>query len=141
MAQLKAKLATDVNERRHWKTHLVRLMYQRHYQKPEILQLFRLIDWMIRLPRELEREFLEDHYAFEEARKMTYVTSAERFGIEKGREEGIEKGREEGIEKGREETRMEMARNLIQRLQLDDATIAELTGLSKEEVHKLRPKH
>ena len=43
---------------------------------------------MIRLPDALEREFLAEVYEIEEAKKMPYVTSAERFGIEKGKLEG-----------------------------------------------------
>lgn len=88
MAQLKAKLLDDGHELKRWKAHLTRLMYQRGYAKQQIIELFRLIDWMMRLPDALEREFLDEHYAFEEAQHMPYVTSAERFGIEKGRQEG-----------------------------------------------------
>ena len=92
MAQLKAKLLDDGHELKRWKAHLTRLMYQRGYAKQQIIELFRLIDWMMRLPDALEREFLDEHYAFEEAQHMPYVTSAERFGIEKGRQEGRQEG-------------------------------------------------
>ncbi len=44
---------------------------------------------MIRLPEGLERRFLDHIHKVEEEKKMPYVTSAERFGIEKGREEGL----------------------------------------------------
>ncbi|WP_163560293.1 DUF4351 domain-containing protein [Halomonas sp. NO4] len=67
-------------------------MYGRGYGKAQIIELFRLIDWMMRLPDALEREFLDEHYVFEEAQNMPYVTSAERFGIEKGRQEGRQEG-------------------------------------------------
>jgi hypothetical protein len=43
---------------------------------------------MIRFPDDLEREFLATVYEIEEAKKMPYVTNAERFGIEKGTLEG-----------------------------------------------------
>jgi predicted transposase YdaD len=33
---------------------------------------------------------------FEEARKMKYITTAERIGMEKGKKEGLEQGRKEG---------------------------------------------
>ena len=39
---------------------------------------------------------------------------------------------------GRAEERVEVARRLIARLDLDDATIAELTGLGEDEVSRLR---
>ena len=51
---------------------------------------------MIRLPEGLEREFLQRVYELEEALKMPYITSAERVGVEKGRQEG----RQEGLQQG-----------------------------------------
>lgn len=50
----------------------------------------------MRLPDTLEQQFLREVRALEEAKKMPYVTSAERFGLKKGREEGLKKGRVEG---------------------------------------------
>ena len=66
-------------------------------------------------------------------------------GIEIGREEGIEIGREKGKVEGREEGREEgmaiagrkVAQNLVA-LGMDDDTISKVTGLSQEEVKKLR---
>jgi hypothetical protein len=46
------------------------------------------IDWMIRLPRTLENCLLQELYTYEETKQMPYVTSAERFGIEKGYRQG-----------------------------------------------------
>ena len=88
MAQLQAKAGVDAEERKAAKFRLVRLMYDRGYCRADILELFRIIDWMIRLPDALEREFLAAVYEIEEAKKMPYVTSAERFAIEKGKLEG-----------------------------------------------------
>ena len=66
-------------------------------------------------------------------------------GKEKGREEGIEIGIEKGKVEGREEGREEgmaiagrkVAINLVA-LGMDDETISKVTGLSQEEVKKLR---
>jgi len=96
MAQLRAKLSRDPVERQRWKLKLVRGLYDRGHGRAVIIELFRVIDWMIRLPEGLEREFLDTVYADEERNKMPYVTSAERFGIEKGVKQGIEKGLEQG---------------------------------------------
>jgi predicted transposase YdaD len=82
-------------------------MYERGYDKVDVLELFRVIDWILRLPPALEQEFLKELYTYEEARQMPYITSAERFGIqigrEQGREEGLEQGLEQGIEQGLEQ--------------------------------------
>jgi len=88
MAQLEAKAGAAAEERKAAKYRMVRLMYERGFSRSDILELFRIIDWMIRLPDALEREFLTEVYAIEEAKKMPYVISAERLGIEKGKLEG-----------------------------------------------------
>jgi hypothetical protein len=63
-------------------------MYERGYEPPLILELFRLIDWMIRLPKGLEADFRRELYSFEEQRRMPYVTTVEQAGIEKGLQQG-----------------------------------------------------
>jgi Domain of unknown function (DUF4351) len=40
------------------------------------------------LPEAVEREFWQELQTFEEERKVTYVTNAERFGFERGVQEG-----------------------------------------------------
>ena len=92
MAQLRAKSSKRAEERQAWKFQLVQLMYERGYERDVILELFRVIDWMIRLPDALERQFLESVYQLEESKKMPYVTSVERFGIEKGIQQGMQQG-------------------------------------------------
>ena len=73
------------------------------------------------------------------------VARAEKAALERGREEGREKGREEGREEGlvkgreegREEARLESAWKFKQ-LGVAAEIIAEATGLSIEEICKLR---
>lgn len=88
MAQIRAKATHDAEERKAWKFRLLRLMYDRGYSRDVILELFRVIDWMIRLPEGLEKIFRQEAYEFEEAKKMPYVTTVERAGIEKGYQQG-----------------------------------------------------
>jgi hypothetical protein len=63
---------------------LTRGLYEKGYDRQEILDLYRFIDWILALPEAVEREFWQELQVFEEERKVTYVTNAERFGIEKG---------------------------------------------------------
>lgn len=58
-------------------------------------------------------------------------------GIEKGIKQGIQKGIEQGIEKGKIEALKELAQKSLEK-GIDEATIAELTGLSIEEVKKIK---
>lgn len=96
MAQIRARATRDTEERKAWKISLVRLMYEKGYGRDIILKLFRVIDWMIRLPEALEEAFWQETREFEESTKMAYVTSVERIGIRKGLEQGRQEGRKEG---------------------------------------------
>jgi len=59
---------------------------------PDILELFRCIDWMLRLPEALEERIWSEMQAYEEEGKMPYVTSVERIGIRKGMAQGMAQG-------------------------------------------------
>ncbi|MDZ7750170.1 MAG: DUF4351 domain-containing protein [Gammaproteobacteria bacterium] len=100
MAQIRARATRDAEQRRAWKFRLVRLMYDRRYSRDVILELFRVIDWMIRLPEDLEEAFREELYQLEEAKRMPYVTTVERAGIEKGLQQGLAQGQKQGQKQG-----------------------------------------
>ncbi|EXJ09010.1 flagellar assembly protein H [Nitrincola nitratireducens] len=61
-------------------------------------------------------------------------------GIEKGIEQGIEQGIAQGLEKGRQAQMSETALKLIARTEMDDVMIAELSGLSVDQIEQLRLK-
>ena len=100
MAHIKTQEIKDGAIRKGWKMRLVRLLYERGYTREQVLELFRVLDWMLRLPEDLEREFKRELIAFEEQAKMPYVTSIERLSKQEGREKGREEGREEGRQPG-----------------------------------------
>jgi hypothetical protein len=101
LAHLKTKATEqDPRQRRAWKIRLVKGLYERGLSREDVLELFRVIDWMMELPKPLEERFLEDVYQHEEAKHMRYVTSAERFGIEKGLQEGRKEGEKKGLQTG-----------------------------------------
>ena len=62
-------------------------------------------------------------------------------GREEGREEGLqegrEEGREEGLQEGRKESKITIARNMKNVLNLPDETIAQISGLPIDEIKKL----
>ncbi len=88
MAQLKAHQSRDGAARKDVKLHLVRLMYRRGYTREQVLELFRVIDWLLQLPAELEVEFEQALMALEEEENMPYITSIERMGMERGMQKG-----------------------------------------------------
>jgi hypothetical protein len=71
------------DERYEAKQLLVRLLYQRNWDKQRVIDLFRVIDWMMRLPEELEQQLWREIETIEENKKMQYVTSVERFETKK----------------------------------------------------------
>ncbi len=71
-------------------------MYDKGYQKQDILNLYSFIDWVIQLPEPLAIEYNNEVLKFEEEQNMAYITTAERLGFQRGREEGRQEGREEG---------------------------------------------
>ncbi len=88
------------DRRKTWKFSLTRGLYDKGYERQQILDLYRFIDWVMILPEAKEREFWQELQTFEEERKVTYVTHAERFGFERGIQEGRQKGRQEGRQEG-----------------------------------------
>ncbi len=92
MAQLKVIELRGATELLSWKLRLVRMLYERGYERQEILELFRFIDWLVKLPVELEQQF-QDEIRKEEGDKMPYVTTIERWATERGLAQGREEGK------------------------------------------------
>jgi hypothetical protein len=80
------------HERYQAKWQLVRLLYQRDWGKQKIIDLFHVIDWLMRLPETLEQQLWHEIETLEEQQTMRYVSSVERIGIAKGRQEGLALG-------------------------------------------------
>ena len=78
------------------KLSITRQLYQRNFSRQDVLNLYRFIDWVMRLPEALEQEYLKEVRQFEEEKRMPYITNAERFGIRQGLEQGLERGLLEG---------------------------------------------
>jgi len=111
MAHLKAQKVKRPNERLNWKLTLIKMLYERGYERPEIIKLFRFIDWLISLPVELEPEFRQELDKLQEEKTMPYVTSIERLAKEEGRQEG----RQEGQQQARQEERLSLVSRQLKR--------------------------
>ncbi|HEY9706235.1 MAG TPA: Rpn family recombination-promoting nuclease/putative transposase [Allocoleopsis sp.] len=85
LAHLQTKITRNNSlERLENKVSLVRKLYRRGYTREMILELFRVIDWMMALPKELTTRFDTELNVLEEERRMPYITSVERLAIERG---------------------------------------------------------
>ncbi len=95
MAHLKTKATKDdMEQRRQWKWALVRGLYDRGYNKVDILELFRLVDWMMTLPEELQDDFERELERYQEESKMPLLSQIETRAM--GRE-ALRSGRESAL--------------------------------------------
>lgn len=86
------------------KVKLIKELYERGWAAADVRQVFRVIDWMMNLPKPLEVDFCHEIKQYEEDKHMPFITTPERIGREEGRTEGLTegltKGRTEGLIKG-----------------------------------------
>ena len=84
-------------------------------------KLFRFIDWMLRLPEELEEQLWSEIQTFETVEHMPYVTSVERIGIRKGIQEGIQQGIQQATREGLQRQRHMLTRQVQRQFGADVA--------------------
>ena len=73
------------------------------------------------------------------AENLENLVKKERLeGHQEGRQEGRQEGHQQGHQQGQYEARQETARNLVNRTEMNDQMIAEIAGLTVDEVSQLR---
>ena len=86
LAHLRAKQTKREPENRfREKIRITRSLYQHGFNRQKIIDLYRFIDWVLSLPVEADDRFWVAMSNFEENKKMSYITSVERIGFQKGR--------------------------------------------------------
>jgi hypothetical protein len=98
LAQRAAHRRWKDEKRKVRKREIITLLYRYRYGREDVLKLLRFIDWLIRLPDELEQELRAELTVLVEEKSMAYVTSFERFAREEGREEGRKEARKEVLD-------------------------------------------
>lgn len=114
----------DAERRYAAKRTLVRLLYRKGWQRQRVIDWFAILDWMMRLPKELDQRLWQEIKSIEEEQRMRYVTSVERFyqeewkekGLREGLEEGLQQGMEKGIEQGAALGRRQGESNMLRKL-------------------------
>ncbi|MGZ8244070.1 cytosolic protein [Methylomagnum sp.] len=87
----------DDMARYHAKRRLVRLLYERGWDKQRVLDLFFIIDWLMRVPEHLTRQLWQEITEWEEEDyRMRYVTSFERLAEARGMALGEAQGEARG---------------------------------------------
>jgi hypothetical protein len=98
MAHLKTKATTgNLSEREQWKWTLIRGLYERGLTKEQIVKLFKIIDKMMSLPKELQRGLVAKIKHLEEKNQMPFISPTEELAMERGVERGIEQGEQQLI--------------------------------------------
>lgn len=82
------------------KWRLIKILYQRRWEKRRIIDLFRVINWLMKLPDELNRELWQGIVKLERRQEMDCLTPLERIFLNDGRQQGLEQGRQEGARDG-----------------------------------------
>ena len=72
------------SERYQVKYKLMRALLRKGWPSDKIRPLLKVLDWMLHLPEELDKQLWQDIQEAEGEAAMAYVTSIERIGIEKG---------------------------------------------------------
>ena len=90
-----------------------------------MLNLFKFIDWILNLPKPLEAEFWQELKAYEEDKRVPYITSVERIGYDRG------------IKEGKVEERQAIAINMFKD-SIPLETIARFTGLTMIQLQQLQ---
>jgi hypothetical protein len=122
MAQLKTKQTRNQpQERKAWRYRLTTMLYDQGYGEQDILELHAFLDWLMKLPEAVEKEFQLELKAFEEAKQMKYVTTIERMAEERGAKE----------------KEIQIALNMLQE-HLPLEQITRLTGLTIAEIEELQ---
>jgi hypothetical protein len=96
------------------KWQVTKLLYQHGWSKGRIIMLFKVINWMMALPRSHEQQYWRAVFQLERRRKMEWISPLEQSFIDKGWEKGLKKGRQEGRQEGLEQGRMEGAAALLE---------------------------
>lgn len=80
------------SERFQVKFTLMRTLLRKGWSSDRIRPLLKVLDWMLHLPTELDRQLWQDIQKTEGEAVMAYVTSIERIGIQKGLQQGVQQG-------------------------------------------------
>ncbi|MFM8357289.1 MAG: transposase, partial [Verrucomicrobiota bacterium] len=90
---------TKDNPRRRFlsKWRLARELYELEFNKAQVLELMRLLGWLLTLPQPLELDFRHQVLNLEQQKAMPFITSFERFAREEGLQQGEIRALREGI--------------------------------------------
>jgi len=106
-AQLEAlRTAGDMDHRLAVRLRLTRSLYESGYQKHEVIEAYRLIDWMMKLPAPQRLISREQIINWEKELNMPHLSDIEEMAMQ----EGLQEGRQEGLQDGLRHSILELVR-------------------------------
>ncbi len=87
-------------DRYRWKKEFLIRLYKLGMKRETIAALYKFIEWIMTLPKELDSQLIDEMFKIEEKEGMSILFLAEQRGLEKGYERGIKEGLQQGIQKG-----------------------------------------
>jgi hypothetical protein len=79
----------DPVNRRIWKVRLARDLFESGFTAKDVRELFRVIDWIMDLPLDLQEAYWEDVTRIQKENNMPFITTPERIGLQRGLRLGI----------------------------------------------------
>ena len=124
MAHLRAlETRKDMNLRSTLRRELTQLLYERGHGRKDVLEIMRILDWLMTLPPEMNLAHRQWVIEYEKEKAMPFVSIYEKFGREEGLLEGRKQGREEGLFESHRRLQTLVLRQLRARLGALDETM------------------
>ena len=95
------------------KFKLIRMLYQRGWEKEEMIKFLGVIDWLMSLPEAFDVKLRDEVHALDEENRMRYMTSFERLAMAEGMQQGIQQGMQQGMQQGKFSGMMDMFFNML----------------------------
>ncbi len=113
-AYLNAKKTRQrMQERLDVKWLLIRNLYESGFDRQQVIDLFRFMDWVLHLPEDLDARLREKIVAYEESQKMPYMSSIERIGMKIGEQIGEQIGEKRGEKRGEQKGKADALLQLL----------------------------
>ncbi len=119
------------------KLTLVKLLYKNDWDKDKVVNFFAILDWLMHLPPIEALKFNQELAQLDEERKMQYITSVERIGMQKGLQQGLEQGLVQGKTQGFEEGIKKAVLNLKNNLGFTAEKIAEVMEVPLDKIKQI----
>lgn len=84
LAQLTISQHKDDESKLDIKYRIIQRLYEKNFSREDIIRIFNFLERVMVLPDELELEYIKEVTKIEEERKVAYINSIERRGIQQG---------------------------------------------------------